>query len=252
MNIGNKIDGVIERLIQKMAMSQTPVPGFIIGLSGTDSLIAFEILARASAIAHGRYGTPYRLMGIHYKSEDKKPGAFEREAIPWLKKRHPSATIQVATPLGGNQDPQRWADLQLRALHEIISTSSYDHLKARDESERYWVAGTINATEHALGKHSVGANAVSIQPIRSLWKTDVLKACEMIGVPDIIIENARIPDCLCGRDEIAAQNIELIDDILRHTIDVREHDPELLMTLMQWVANEKRDNGFRARIPYIV
>lgn len=252
MNITNKIDSVIERLVHKIGNSQARVPGFILGLSGTDSIIAFEVLSRAMAISSGRYATPYRLLGVHYRSPDKKPGAFEREALPWLKGRHGAAEIITATPLGGNHDPQRWADLQLRALNTVQSTSSHDHVRARDEEERYWVAGTINATEHALGKHSVSANAVSIQPIRSLWKTDVLQACEAIGVPKIIIENARIPDCLCGRDEIAAQHIELIDDILRHTIDVREHDPELLMMLMQWVANQKRENGFRQRIPYIV
>ena len=252
MNITSKIDSVIERLVHKIGNSQAKVPGFIVGLSGTDSIIAFEVLARAMAVSSGRYGTPYRLMAVHYRSPNTKPSAFQREALPWLKDRHSGAEIVVATPLGGNHDPQRWADLQLRALNIITSTSDHDHVRARDEADRYWVAGTINATEHALGKHSIGANAVSIQPIRSLWKTDVLEACEAIGVPKVILENARIPDCLCGRDEIAAQHIELIDDILRHTIDVREHEPELLMTLMQWVANEKRENGFRSRIPYIV
>jgi len=252
MNITNKIDGVVERLVHKIGMSQSTVPGFIVGLSGTDSIIAFEVLSRALAIASGRFGTPNRLMGIHYRDPAKKVGTFEQIAIPWLMKRHSAAKIEVVHPLGGNHDPQRWADLQLRAVNIVKSTSSYDHVRARDENERYWVAGTINATEHALGKHSIGANAVSIQPIRSLWKTDILQACEAIDVPKRIIDNARIPDCLCGRDEIAAQHIEVIDTILRHTIDVRNHDPEMLMMLMQWVSDQKRNNGFRQRIPYIV
>ena len=158
----------------------------------------------------------------------------------------------VVEPLGGNQDQQRWADLQLRSVNAVILSDDGSHITALPEEERYWVAGTINATEHALGKHSVLANAVSMQPIRSLWKSDVMRACEEMGVPDIILENARLPDCMCGRDEIAAQHIELIDDILRYRFDPREHDPDLMITLMGWISDRKREGGFRQRIPYVV
>jgi len=200
-----------------------------------------------------------RLYGVHYVAAGMREGAFRREALPWMRELYPEARIEVQVPLGGNQDPQRWADLQLRALNEVetfggaLSTERprVEIIPYAPEAS-YWVAGTINATEHALGKHSVAANAVSIQPIRSLWKTDVMRACAEIGTPHQILANARLPDCLCGRDEVAAEHIELIDDILRHQIDVRAHDPELMMTLMQWVADRKREGGFHGRIPYIV
>jgi len=247
--ISTRIDSVVERLAHKIRMSQTPIPGFILGLSGTDSIIAFEILARAIDAAESSAS----LCGIHYVDPSKRIGTFRRIALPWLIARHPDAIIDVETPLGGNQDPQRWADLMLRSVN-IVSTDSdgKTNIEPRFEGLGYRVAGTINATEHELGKHSILANAVSIQPIRSLWKSDVLAACEEIGVPNIILEYARLPDCLCGRDEIAAGHIELIDDILRHRIDVKAHDPELLMTLMQWISDQKRDGGFRKRIPYLV
>jgi len=249
MSILARIDGVVDRLVHKMEMSQTPVPGFIVGLSGTDSLVALEVLHKGLE----RLGMPERLYCIHYVGANKRPGAFLREAMPWVRQRYPKARLEIAEPLGGNHDPQRWADLQLRAYNDIdLDRDARLQVAARGPGDTYWVSGTVNATEHALGKHSIGANAVSLQPIRSLWKTDVMLACAAIGVPQIIIDNARLPDCLCGRDEIAAQHIELIDDILRHRIDLRAHDAELMMTLMQWVADRKREGGFRARIPYIV
>lgn len=249
MSILARIDDVVDRLVHKMDMSQTPVPGFVVGLSGTDSLVAFDILHKAL----DRQSKATRLYGVHYVDPALRPGAFARDAMPWVRERYPAARLSIVPPLGGFHDPQRWADLQLRALNNLEIDGNGDvKVVPLPGNMTYWVSGTINATEHALGKHSIGANAVSVQPIRSLWKTDVLKACEALGVPQTIIDNARLPDCLCGRDEIAAEHIELIDDILRHRIDVRAHDPELMMTLMQWVADRKRDGGFRGRIPYIV
>ena len=252
MDIITRIDGVINRLVDKIGMSQTPVPGFMIGLSGTDSIVAFSVLSSALDRAQVKFGTPYRLVGIHYADPTKKPGAFQRLALPWLEELHPEADIMVVEPLGGNQDQQRWADLQLRSVNAVILSDDGPHITALPEEERYWVAGTINATEHALGKHSVLANSVSMQPIRSLWKSDIMRACEEMGVPGEILENARLPDCMCGRDEIAAQHIELIDDILRYRFDPREHDPDLMITLMGWISDRKREGGFRQRIPYVV
>ena len=244
-----RIDRVVDRLVHKMEMSQTPVPGFIVGLSGTDSIVAFDVLYKALV----RKGMADRLYGVHYADPARRPGAFLRDAVPWLRRIYPEARIEVAMPLGGNHDPQRWADLQLRALNEVdAGEGGRSVARPMPQDHGYWVSGTINATEHALGKHSIGANAVSVQPIRSLWKTDVMQACEALGAPHSVVANARLPDCLCGRDEIAAEHIEVIDQILRYAIDVRAHDPELMMTLMQWVADRKREGAFRSRIPYVV
>ena len=252
MNISARMDSVINRLVDKIGMSQTPVPGFMVGLSGTDSIVAFCVLSSALARSRGNIGTPYRLCGIHYVTAGRKASRFQELIIPWLAERYPETELIVTEALGGNQDQQRWADLQLRSVNQVHKTEDGVKITARDESERYWVAGTINATEHALGKHSVLANAVSMQPIRSLWKSDIMQICEMLEVPQEIIDNARLPDCLCGRDEIAAQHIELIDDILRYKFDPRDHDPELMITLMGWISDRKREGGFRQRIPYIV
>lgn len=279
-----KYADVQNRLEKKIGYSQVPVPGFIVGLSGTDSLVAFDVLYKAMEVL----GRADRMYGVHYAkrvtipSECVRPGPheimppplqnvwgsrFARLAWPWLLDRYPKAYFQVAVPLGGNQDQQRWADLHLRALNEVDYKGNlknqqenldgsarvpiYD-IHPRPHDKRYWIAGAMNATEDALGKYSILANSVSIQPVRSLWKSEILTISQDIGVPQGIIEDSRIPDCACGRDEIAAENIELLDGILRSTYDPTEHDPALVKKLLEYIQINKTDNGFRQRIPYRV
>jgi hypothetical protein len=245
-----KFGSLVERLVAKMGMSQTPVPGFAVGLSGTDSVVAFLAL---SAACH-EMGIPDRMLGVHYVSAGRtKPSWFEASVIPWLLERCPDAEFATVVPLGGNQDPQRWADLHLRARNRVVvGEDGAVSIRERERGRTYWVSGTINATERALGKFTMLADAVSIQPINSLWKTDVLAICEAFGVPRVAVDNARVPDCLCGRDEFAAENIELVDEVLRLTFRAELTDPTKLARAVEWVADQKRAGSFRARVPYKV
>lgn len=74
----DKFEGLVNRLVAKIEFSQTPVPGFMIGLSGSDSILAFLVLYEALQ----RRGMEDRLVGIHYKSG--KPTWFENDIFPWL------------------------------------------------------------------------------------------------------------------------------------------------------------------------
>ena len=247
----NKYNDVVERLVRKINLSQTPVPGFIIGLSGTDSILSFAI-AHEACMRAGL--APPRLLGIHYvNSERKRPTWFEKEIIPWMKEKWPAADILVETPLGGNQDQQRWADIHLRALNIIQYDGAGDRIiRARDPGENYWTLGSINATEKFLGNYSMMANCVSVHPILAVYKNMVLKICEAIGVPDIAIEMSKTPDCLCGRDELAANNIDIIDEIITFKIDPTQYDPDLLARLYQYVKEKKASNDFKMRVPFLV
>lgn len=237
----------VTRLHNKIKMSQTPVPGFIVGLSGTDSVVAFVMAYDAME----RYGSPHRVLGVHYVSPGRRTESwFSSGVIPWLKARCPKAEIIVVSPLGGNEDQQRWADLHTRALHHIDGEDG--KRIARLQEDTYWVVGTINATEKALGKYSIMATAVSVQPLMTLYKSAIIDICLELGVPDIAIRYSRLPDCLCGRDELAAENIETIDDILTSRIDPTKHDPDLLARLFRYVRENLEDNGFKARIPYVI
>lgn len=239
----------VERLATKIKMSQVPVPGFIVGLSGTDSVVAFVMCYDAMA----RFDKNHRVLGVHYVGDKRKtPTWFERDVIPWLEKRCPAAEIITATPLGGNRDQQRWADLHLRALNEIEDRERPPQVHPYDVEDTYWVVGTINATEKALGRYSLLASAVSVQPLMTLYKSSIIEICRELGVPEIAIDKSRLPDCLCGRDELAADNIELIDNILRFNVDPTKHDPVLLEKLYTYIRDSQADYGFKERIPYVI
>lgn len=250
MTIIAKYESLIDRLVAKMKLSQVPVPGFIMGLSGTDSIIAFLIVYEAACRMD--IGLQDYVVGVHYVNDIDKPSWFEREVFPWLKERCVGAELFTAVPRGGNRDPQRWADLHLRSTH--IVSSSDDTAVPWDENNNYWTCGTMNATEKALGKYSLLSTAVSLQPIQSLWKSEIMSLCAHLDVPQEAIRRSRIPDCLCGRDEFAAENIELIDTILTmgRFGALSDWEPEHVDKAIEYVRSEKQRNGFRERVPYLV
>lgn len=224
----DKVNRVVERLGKKMEMSQTPVPGYIVGLSGTDSVVAFDVCYEAMLDA----GRDIHMLGVHYVTMGGS-SKFAKHTIPWMREKYPKAKISVVS-LETNTDPRRWAD-----LHELAKSG-------------YWTVGTINATEHYLGKYSLLHTAVSVMPIRSIWKSEVMQACRELEVPKELLDSATIPDCLCGRDEFMAENIDLIDDVIRMDPNVFAHftAAEVLKT-MSYIKSTKGENAFRERVPYI-
>jgi hypothetical protein len=243
VEVREKFNSRVARLVDKMKMSQTPVPGFIIGLSGTDSMLAFHICYEACA----RMDMAHRVYGIHYVGEGNKPGWFQNEIMPFMREQFPEARLEVKVPLGGNQDQQRWADIHLRSLNLV----GVDDIQPLEPKDRYWVVGTMNATEAELGTYSILSTACSVQPIRSLWKTEVIRISTVLEYPPIAIEMSHMPDCFCGRDELAAQNIEMLDLILRYRIP---HDTEgsLIVQLDTFIRENKEANAFKSRIPYVI
>lgn len=243
MSVNEKYNAAVDRMINKIKMSATPVPGFIVGLSGTDSIVTFDLLYRAM----NHHYMPRRLMGIHYvDNTNRKNGTWmEREILPWMRGQYPNTTI-LSVKLERNLDPDRWADMMVRSTHHFEEEHGW---VVSPKEETFWVAGTMNATEKELSKYSQMQKVTSIQPIQTFWKSEILELCDVLGVPKIASNNSRIPDCLCGRDELAAENIELIDKLLRFQ-PVQDESPELVAKLTEWIRTTKRDNGFRIRTPY--
>jgi len=251
MSALEKYNAAVQRLVGKIERSQTPVPGFVMSLSGTDSIIAFLMIYEALRY----HGMAHRLQGYHYISTGRrKPHWFDTDVKPWLHRKCPKSWISTEFPLGGNQDQQRWADLHLRALNHVEQDADGNviEIKPYETGKNFWVAGTINATEFALGTYNIAAKSVSIQPIQTFWKSEIIELCQIFGVPDVAIQAAQLPDCLCGRDELAASNIKLIDDILRFRLDAVQHDPVLIERLFEYIRSRKAQNDFKSRTPYVI
>lgn len=250
----SKYQNRVDRLYEKIKLSQTPVPGFIIGLSGTDSIVAFMIAYRAMRMVSKEHAA--RVYGIHYM-DPLKPTSFNQFAMPWLRDKAQLATIETRNPMGANEDQFRWADLHLRALNNVELTGDGVYtpeklvIERREHGKTYWIGGTINATERALGKYSLISDSASIQLLHTLYKSDIMEICDELGVPERIMENSRLPDCACGREEIAAENIELIDDLLRYKGDIGSFpDKALLQECWEYIQECKKQYGHKKRIPY--
>lgn len=235
-NTINKYSKLMYRLQFKIENSVTPIKGFVVGLSGTDSIITYLLLAQLAKRMGG--DTPaFNVHGIHYMGSDVVEDTFTKEHMSeWLS--DVGGTADVVTMVNGNYDQYRWADLHWRAVN------SYN-------ADRYWVAGTVNATEKLLGTYSIMSKSSSIDPIASLYKSEVIELCEHFEVPQKIIKSSMVPDCICGRDEFAAENIRLIDDVIRNNLS-QSYSQEQIRKAFDYISATKNDNGFKNRTPYIV
>lgn len=255
-----------DALVDWMASMATTrqAPGFVIGISGTDSILAFLVAARAMA----QIGQGDRVLGIHYGAvfppRDKTAEEtaritslnpsyrwVAREIIPWLRGQAPQAQLLVDDTIDYTCDHSRWAALFKSSLNGASRTEMLS------QSGHYWVVGTRNATEDALGTYANLSAAASVQPLIRLWKSDVLSLCQWLGVPQLAIDNSRQVDCDCGRYDLAADHIEEVDMILKARAgQLAEHQlaqsmpAELRQKLSAFVDDQIRYAAFKKQIPY--
>ena len=223
-------------------------PGFMVGLSGTDSLVTFLAAATASELA----GRPERIMGVHFApSEDflyDHPEAeshlwFRDEVLPWLHQQVPSAKIVVDTSIDWRCDGLRWGYLM-----DLSVVSNDKRRMMRMPEDQYWVVGTRNRTEDMLHNYSNTSLAASCQPIIHLWKSEVLEISEYLGVPKIALDKSCETDCICGRMALAANHIKEVDMLLQdRNANV---ESELRSHLLKFIGAQIGKNSFKKNIPY--
>lgn len=238
-----KYNKLRDRLREKVKMSATEIEGFVVGLSGTDSILTYMLLTElANDEALKKANRQFKVHGIHYVDSLAVPDTFQKVTEPFLSNFGGKIDI---FELPNNVDQFRWADLHYRAVNRPMRGPR------RDIHERFWVASTVNATEKALGTYSIMAKSASIEPIASLYKSEVLDICHELGVPEQLIKNSQIPDCACGREEFASENIELIDALIRNVIP-EAYSIEKVREAMKYIADTKKEFGFKQRTPYSV
>ncbi|QDJ96509.1 NAD+synthetase [Xanthomonas phage Xoo-sp13] len=220
-----------ERFVEKVRMSQTPVKGFVLGLSGTDSIVTAMLLNELSESCP----VPLQIHAFHYVENVEKLSSFQKNRMDkWFSNNCPSVVVQVKELASGNFDQFRWADQHYFAIEHGL-----------------WVVSTMNATEKELGTYSIMNKSASIAPIQSLYKTEVLELCKLNSVPDEQIQLSSLPDCACGRDEFAAEHIKEIDDLLRNEISTAT-SIETWQKVAEYVKETKRLNSFKTRTPYSI
>jgi len=223
-------------------------PGFLVGLSGTDSLVTFL----AASKAFEKCGKPERVLGVHFApSEDflyDHPEAevhtwFRDEIIPWLVKQAPGAKVELDTSIDWRCDGLRWG-----ALMDLSVVSNIKRRTMRLPEEQYWVVGTRNRTENILLNYSNVSTAVSLQPLIHLWKREILQLSEHLCIPQIAIAKSCETDCICGRMALAANHIPEMDLILQGAAE--KVPAELRAQLTKFIDAQIAKNSFKKQIPY--
>ena len=235
-------------------MLQKGAPGFLVGLSGTDSLVTFLAAAKACEKA----GKPNRVLGVHFApSEDfiyDHPEAethlwFFDTIIPWLRKQVPAAEIIVDTSIDWRCDGQRWGYLM------DLSVVTYTRKRMmRLPEDQYWVVGTRNRTEDFLMNYSNASMAVSLQPIIHLWKSEILKLSEYLEVPQLAIDKSCETDCICGRMALPARHIPEVDMLLMAAsgeLFLTDQIPQdLRQILTKYIDAQMAKAQFKKKLPY--
>lgn len=250
------IENILHDLIYKTAetLVKNKCKGIVIGLSGTDSILTSIILSKVSTITN----IPIHLMHFSKLSLEEIPDDLldkkikmipsylweQRFIIPWLQENYKNLDIQVINSNKEMSDAERYAYMMDFAL-------SQSHKQDDEQDKTLWLCGTRNKTEDILGLYSNISNIVSIQPIISLYKSQVIDICSFFKVPDIAIAKSRMVDCDCGRYDLIANNIESLDNILIDQEKARENTPlDIYIQLIKFIHQSKTENAFKKLIPY--
>lgn len=117
-------------------------------------------------------------------------------------------------------------DLESEGNEKFLKGLAYYRVKHRvrmcmlyleAEKRNYAVVGTTNKTEETIGFYvKWGDDAVDIEPIMHLYKTQVYQLAEILGVPERILRKAPSPDLVPGiTDELMfGMSYEELDRIL--------------------------------------
>lgn len=246
-----------------MVIAREEAPGVIIGLSGTDSLVAAVVCLKAFE----KLGMPtrnVRIVNFQHQTHDKfvemnapfvctraeDPLWVERALFPWLRERWPEARLEVDTSIVHSRDGARWGAIHDKAKEEVNGRG--DMLSGT----YYLPVGSRNATEQAMGGFTLITGAVSLMPIADIFKTEVLDICAHLGVPGIAMEKSREIDCDCGRFEIQAHHMDELDKRVmaeRGLIPMarlEEDDPQIRHDVECFLREERLLNEFKDRTPY--
>jgi NAD+ synthase len=124
------------------------------------------------------------------------------------------------------------------------------------------VMGTLNRTEYELGEYPIFALSASIQPLQTLFKTQVRELARYLGASEYIQQRIPTIDTWLGktdqimRTKIVEIGIPTVDSILKRIIDANE-TLETMVTKgfkkeeVEFVMHMRDKNSFKKHIPFI-
>ena len=218
------LDKAFQKLSEFVAgVIKTEKPaGLVLGLTGTDSGLAFCVCAEGAKLAGLDKS---KVVGIHYGTEYPYTNWFEQRGTVLVRPELTERSLE--------HDIARWAQLQ---------TYAYEN--------HFILVGTRNRTEHALGTYSTASRVAGLHPIEPLWKSEVFAMCEHLALPkQLIFDSQYMADPACGKCKIGnfANEVDMLIMIEKGLLhpDAAVDVPDLIKDRFPTM---KRD--YKARIPY--
>lgn len=132
----------------------------------------------------------------------------------------------------------------------------FDYAKAKDAL----VVGTENKSEHYLGYFTrFGDQASDVEPIISLYKTEVRQLAQQLEVPEIFLKKAPSAGLWQGQsdEEEFGFSYELADQVLHYLVDEKKSESELSeifspeqTDLVKKVLSRVKAVDFKHQVPY--
>jgi len=198
------LDKTFISLASWVAETANEANGLVVSLDGTDSTLTFLLCSEALKISKKN---PKNLIGIHYGENYKYKN--------WLKEYGTVKVVNLPKSKILQTDIYRWAALQSFAL-----------------KHKFWIVGSRNKTESLLGDYSNASNIAVMQPLSTLWKSEILSLCQYLKVPQEMISESLVgdPDCNCHRPGLMGRLAEC-EKVL--AAKQGEIDPKIPKTLGQ-------------------
>lgn len=213
------MDERIVRLLAWVEAEAKRAPSLLVPVSGgSDSALVFWLLSRKYAA---------KTIGVFVGAKENL-----RERA-WFENIGRVDTVEQ--PACGDPEAARWALLSVRS-----------------RTENAWLVGSRNRSEHVFGTFSLASRAATFLPIAGVWKSDVMRLCAEVGVPDSIVQSSRKADPACGRPaELAEIGLESVDLFLK--VKAGELDPTVLTSLassqVEYLERVFHANQFRRYLP---
>ena len=121
------------------------------------------------------------------------------------------------------------------------------------------VVGTENKMEHLLGYYTrFGDEASDIEPLRNLYKTDVRRLAQALGLPQTIITKAPTAGLWDGQPDEGEFGFtyEEADRVLALIVDEKKSIDEVIAkgydrSTVEKVVKRMNDNDFKHRLPFV-
>lgn len=177
-----QLDQKLDTLVKWVRETSKPVRGLLVPVSGgTDIALCFWICSQAR---------PGEVLGVY-------TGEILRSK-EWFNSLGKVMVVDTPGDLKEVEE-MRWARfLAISIVRE------------------YGLVGSRTRTEDLLGTYSLASRVASFLPLVGTWKSEVLKLCAYVKVPNEVIASSFQPDCDCGRPPaLISIPFNLIDNFLK-------------------------------------